>query len=52
MKKKYFYVIKTFKKGKSPENDEIIELANKIYNTGYIPKEMHKSIFITIPKKP
>ena len=61
-------VIKNFKKGKSPGNDEvtiemilasgnfgirkIVELANKIYNTGYIPKEMYKSIFITIPKKP
>ena len=61
-------VIKNFKKGKSPGNDEvtiemilasgnfgtknIAKLANKIYNTGYIPKEMYKSIFITIPKKP
>ena len=61
-------VIKKFKKGKSPGNDEttiemilasgnfgirkILELANKIYNTGYIPKEMYRSIFITIPKKP
>ena len=61
-------VIKNFKKGKSPGNDEvtiemilasgnfgirkIVELANKIYNTGYIPKEMYKSIFIAIPKKP
>ena len=61
-------VIKSFKKGKSPGNDEvtiemilasgefgmrkIAELARKIYETGYIPKEMYKSIFITIPKKP
>ena len=61
-------VIKKFKKGKSPGNDEvtieiilasgdfgikkIVEMANKIYNTGYILKEMYKLIFIAIPKKP
>ena len=61
-------VIKSFKKGKSPGNDEvtiemilasgefgmrkIAELARRIYETGYIPKEMYKSIFIAIPKKP
>ena len=49
-------VIKKFKNRKSPGNDEvtiemilasgdfgikkIVELAKKIYNTGYIPKEM------------
>ena len=31
---------------------KIVELANKIYDTGYIPKEMYRSIFIAIPKKP
>ena len=31
---------------------KIVELANTIYNTGYIPQEMYKSIFIAIPKKP
>ena len=61
-------VMKKFKKGKSPGHDgvtikmilangnfglrKIVELANKIYNTGYIPKEMYRSIFIAIPKKP
>ena len=61
-------VIKKFKKGKSPGNDEttiemiiasgnfgirkIVELANKVYDTGYIPKEMYRSIFIITPKKP
>ena len=61
-------VMKSMKKGKSPGHDgitiemllasgnfglkKIVELANKIYNTGYIPKEMYRSIFIAIPKKP
>ena len=61
-------VMKRMKKGKSPGHDgvtiemllasgnfglkKIVELANKIYNTGYIPKEMYRSIFIAIPKKP
>ena len=61
-------VMKNLKKGKSPGHDEmtiemilasgnfgirkIVELANRIYNTGYIPKEMYRSIFIAIPKKP
>ena len=61
-------VMRNLKKGKSPGHDEItiemilasgnfglrkiVELANKIYNTGYIPKEMYRSIFIAIPKKP
>ena len=31
---------------------KIVKLANTIYNTGYIPEEMYKSIFIAIPKKP
>ena len=31
---------------------KIVELANTIYNTGYIPQDMYKSIFIAIPKKP
>ena len=31
---------------------KITDLANKIYNTGFIPEEMYKSIFIAIPKKP
>ena len=29
----------------------ITKLCNTIYNTGYIPTELEKSIFITIPKK-
>ena len=29
----------------------ITKLCNIIYNTGYIPTELEKSIFITIPKK-
>ena len=61
-------VMKKFKKGKSPGHDgitiemilasgnfgirKIVEVANNIYDTGYIPKEMYRSIFIAIPKKP
>ena len=61
-------VMKNLKKGKSPGHDEItidmmlasgnfgirkiVELTNRIYNTGYIPKEMYRSIFIAIPKRP
>ena len=56
------------KNGKSPGNDEVViemieatrdfaiehitKIANKVYNTGTIPNEMAKSIFIAIPKKP
>jgi len=29
----------------------ITKLCNIVYNTGYIPTEVEKSIFITIPKK-
>ena len=32
--------------------DVVVELANKIYNTGHIPTQMQLSTFITIPKKP
>ena len=32
--------------------EKITALANKIYNSGYIPEEMRKSVFITLPKKP
>jgi hypothetical protein len=32
--------------------DKITKLANKIYNTGYIPEEMKKSVFVVLPKKP
>ena len=32
--------------------DTITELCNDIYNTGYIPKDLKTSIFITLPKKP
>ena len=32
--------------------DKITKLANKIYNTGYIPEEMRKSVFVVLPKKP
>ena len=62
------YAMKTMKKGKSAGNDKITiemieasgdyglrkitELTNKIYDTGFIPEEMAKSIFIVIPKKP
>ena len=61
------YVIMNFKKGKCPGNDDltikmilasgdselrkVADLARKIYDTGYIPKEMYKFIFIAIPKK-
>ena len=31
--------------------EKITDLANKIYNTGYIPKMMQESSFIAIPKK-
>lgn len=31
--------------------DRITELCNDIYNTGYLPEEMRKSIFIILPKK-
>ena len=56
------YAMKTMKKGKSAGNDKITiemieasgdyglrkitELTNKIYDTGFIPEEMTKSIFI------
>ena len=59
--------IKSIKCGKAPGNDKIriemikaldecgidliTKLANKIYETGNIPDEMKKSIFIPIPKK-
>ena len=59
--------MKTMSKGKSPGDDgvmiemlraggeimadKITKVANKIYNTGNIPEEMAKSIFIAIPKK-
>ena len=33
------------------EIDEITELCNKIYDTGYIPDDIRKSKFIPIPKK-
>ena len=32
--------------------DKVTEIANKIYDTGYIPEEMRKSTFIALPKKP
>ena len=32
--------------------EKITKLANKIYNTGYIPEEMKKSVFVVLPKKP
>ena len=31
--------------------ENLTALCNKIYNTGYIPKELRHSLFITIPKK-
>ena len=31
---------------------ELTFLCNLIYDTGYIPKELNQSIFITLPKKP
>ena len=68
LKEEIVKVVKKSKKGKSPGNDKITiemiegsgdfgmqkitELTNKIYNTGFIPEEMYKSIFIAIPKKP
>ena len=37
----------------SEDNTELItNLCNTIYNSGYIPMEMRKSIFLLIPKKP
>ena len=57
LEEEILYVIKSFKRGKSPGNDEItiemilasgnfrikkiVELANEIYNTGYIHKDMY-----------
>ena len=32
--------------------DTVVKLLNDIYNTGYIPKELGRSIFIALPKKP
>ena len=32
--------------------EKLTLLFNKIYASGYIPEEMSKSIFITLPKKP
>ena len=59
--------ISSMRKGKATGSDEIstemlkalddhnvksiTKLCNIIYNTGYIPTELEKSIFITIPKK-
>ena len=31
--------------------NKLTELCDEIYNTGYIPKELKHSLFITIPKK-
>jgi len=31
--------------------EKVTQLANKIYNTGYIPERMRESMFIAIPKK-
>ena len=31
--------------------NKLTEICNEIYNTGYIPKELRHSLFITIPKK-
>ena len=68
MKDEVIYAMKSMKRKKSPGNDNIriemidaledfgvdtlTSLANKIYDTGMIPDEMCKSIFIAIPKKP
>ena len=30
----------------------LMDLCNKIYQSGYIPEDMMKSIFVTLPKKP
>ena len=59
--------IKEMKSGKPPGNDKITTellvackelsikklciLANKIYRTGVIPKQMKESVFIPLPKK-
>ena len=32
--------------------DIITDLFNRIYDSGYIPDKMNKSIFVTIPEKP
>ena len=32
--------------------DMVTKIANCIYNTGWIPEQMARSVFITIPKKP
>ena len=68
MKDEIRRALKKMKNGKSPGNDQIriemleameefavdkvTELANKVYDTGYIPKEMRRSTFIALPKKP
>ena len=31
--------------------DKLLDLYNNMYNTGHIPEELLRSIFITIPKK-
>ena len=37
----------------SEDNTDLItNLCNIIYNSGYIPMEMRKSVFLQIPKKP
>ena len=68
LKPEVVYAMKSMKANKSPGNDNIriemiqaledfgidtiTSLANKIYDSGIIPEEMTKSIFITIPKAP
>ena len=32
--------------------ERVTDILNKIYNTGYIPEDMRRSIFIALPKKP
>ena len=67
MKEEVVKAMKSMKRGKAEGTDEIIiemieaarkygidiitEIANKIYNPGYIPCKLRESTFIPIPKK-
>ena len=68
LKSEVEFALRKMKRGKAPGPDQVnmemldsageigleklTELINKVYNTGNIPGDLLKSIFIAIPKKP